>query len=100
MKAPAPVVLGFMHRWRDLTDTLPAVAVPTLFITGDLPDQHWRPADAQVAAATMPHARAVAVTGAGHVGPLLVDVDLIARTVIEFWTSLQSAHRCDSAPAH
>jgi pimeloyl-ACP methyl ester carboxylesterase len=80
--------IRFMHSWRPLTDKLPAVAIPTLLITGDLGDQHWRPADAQVAAATMPDARAVAVTGAGHLGPLLLDVDQIASTVIEFWKSL------------
>lgn len=60
----------FMHRWRPLTDTLPEINVPTLFLTGDLDDQHWRPADAQAAAATMPNAQVVALTGAGHVGPL------------------------------
>ena len=80
--------IRFMHGWRPLTDKLPAVTVPTLLITGDLGDQHWRPADAQVAAATMPNARAVAVTGDGHLGPLLLDVDQIASTVIEFWKSL------------
>ena len=78
-----------MHSWRAVTDKLPAVTVPTLLIAGDLADQHWQPADAQAAAATMPHARAVAVTGAGHVGPLLLDVDLIASTVTEFWKSLR-----------
>jgi len=31
----------------------------------------------------------VAVTGAGHLGPLLLDVDLIAETVIAFWKSLR-----------
>jgi pimeloyl-ACP methyl ester carboxylesterase len=81
--------IRFMHSWRPLTDKLPAVTVPTLLITGDLGEQHWRPADAQVAAATMPDARAVAVTGAGHLGPLLVDVDQIASTVTEFWKSLR-----------
>ena len=81
--------IRFMHSWSALTDKLPAVTVPTLLITGDLPDQHWRPADAEAAAATMPDARAVAVTGAGHLGPLLLDVDLIAETVIAFWKSLR-----------
>jgi pimeloyl-ACP methyl ester carboxylesterase len=80
--------IRFMHRWRPLTDTVPAVTAPTLFLTGDLDDQHWRPADAQTAAATMPNARVVTLTGAGHVGPLLVDVDLISRAVTEFWRSL------------
>jgi len=79
----------FMHSWRPLTDKLPAVTVPTLLIAGDLADQHWGPADAQAAAATMPDARAVAVTGAGHVGPLLVDVDQIASVITEFWKSLR-----------
>ena len=79
----------FMHRWRPLTDTLPEINVPTLFLTGDLDDQHWRPADAQAAAATMPNAQVVALTGAGHIGPLLVDADLIARTVTEFWGTLR-----------
>ena len=79
----------FMHRWRSLTDTLPAINAPTLFLTGDLDDQHWGPADAQAAAATMPNAQVVTLTGAGHVGPLLLDVDLIAHTVTEFWRPLR-----------
>jgi pimeloyl-ACP methyl ester carboxylesterase len=80
--------IRFMHSWRPLTDKLPAVTVPTVLIAGSLGDQHWQPADAQAAAATMPVARAVAVSGAGHVGPLLLDVDQIASTVVEFWKSL------------
>jgi pimeloyl-ACP methyl ester carboxylesterase len=79
----------FMHRWRPLTDILPRVNVPTLFLTGDLDDQHWSPADAQAAAATMPDAQVATLTGAGHLGPLLVDADLIASTVTEFWRSLR-----------
>jgi pimeloyl-ACP methyl ester carboxylesterase len=79
----------FMHRWRGLTDTLLAVTAPTLFLTGDLDDQQWSPDDAQAAAATMPNARAVTLTGAGHLGPLLLDADLIAHTVTEFWRSLR-----------
>jgi pimeloyl-ACP methyl ester carboxylesterase len=79
----------FMHRWRPLTDTLPKVNVPTLFLTGDLDDQHWRPADADAAAATMPNAHVVTLTGAGHLGPLLLDDELIARTVTEFWRTLR-----------
>lgn len=81
--------IRFMHRWQPLTDKLPAITVPTLFITGKVADQHWQPADAEAAAATMPHARAVAVSGAGHLGPLLLDVDEIATIVSEFWQSLR-----------
>ena len=79
----------FMNRWRPLTDTLPRVNVPTLFLTGDLDDQHCSPADAHAAAATMPNAQVVTLTGAGHVGPLVVDAALIAGTVIEFWRTLR-----------
>jgi pimeloyl-ACP methyl ester carboxylesterase len=80
--------IRFMHRWRTLTDKLPAVTVPTVLITGDLCAQHWGPADARAAAEAMPAARAVGVTGSGHIGPLLVDVDQIASTVIDFWNSI------------
>ena len=71
--------IRFMHHWHALTDKLPAVIVPTLLMTGDLPDQQWQPADAQAAAAAMPTARAVAVTGAGHLGPRCSIVRSIAR---------------------
>lgn len=81
--------IRFMHSWRPLNEKLAAVTVPTLLITGDLADQHWQPADAEAAAATMHDARAVPVTGTGHLGPLLLDVDLIAETVAEFWKSLR-----------
>jgi pimeloyl-ACP methyl ester carboxylesterase len=80
--------IRFMHSWRPLTDKLHAVTVPTVLITGSLGDQHWQPADAHAAAKSMPAARAVAVSGSGHVGPLLVDGDHIASTVIAFWNSL------------
>jgi pimeloyl-ACP methyl ester carboxylesterase len=57
--------IRFMHRWQPLTETLPAITAPTLFLTGDLDDQHWGPAEARAAAATMPDARVVALTGWG-----------------------------------
>ncbi len=80
--------IRFMHQWRALTDQLPAVNVPALFMTGDLGDQHWSPAAARAAADTMPDARVVRLSGAGHVGPLLVDADVIAQAVTGFWSSL------------
>lgn len=82
--------IRFMHSWHALTDELPNIMVPTLLVTGDIADQHWRPADARAAAATMPHARAVAVTGAGHLGPLLLDADLMPRPFASF------GNRCDN----
>ncbi|KIU18666.1 alpha/beta fold hydrolase [Mycolicibacterium llatzerense] len=83
--------IRFMHRWHALTDLLPAVTVPTLLMTGDLGDQGWSPAAAQAAADTMPDARVVPLTGAGHVGPLLVDTDAIAQAVTDFWASVTAS---------
>lgn len=80
--------IRYMHSWQALTDQLPAVSVPTLLMTGDLGDQHWSPADARAAAETMPDARVVTLTGDGHVGPLLVDSDLIAQAVTDFWATI------------
>lgn len=80
--------IRYMHSWHALTDQLAALAVPTLLMTGDLGDQHWSPTDARAAAATMPDARVVALTGSGHVGPLLVDTDAIAEAVTNFWASV------------
>ncbi|WIM88570.1 alpha/beta hydrolase [Candidatus Mycobacterium wuenschmannii] len=79
--------IRFMHRWQPLTDKLPAITAPTLFLTGDVDGQQWSPAEAEAAAATMPDARVVRLRGAGHVSPLLLDTDLIANTVADFWRS-------------
>ena len=79
--------IRFMHRWQPLTDTLPAITVPTLFLTGAVDGQDWSPSRARTAAATMPDARVVQLRGAGHVSPLLLDTDLIASTVADFWRS-------------
>jgi pimeloyl-ACP methyl ester carboxylesterase len=79
--------IRFMHHWQPLTDKLPAITAPTLFLTGDVDGQQWSPARAQAAAATMLDARVVTLTGAGHVSPLLLDTDLIASTVADFWQS-------------
>jgi len=80
--------IRYMHSWHALTEQITTVTVPTLLMTGDLGDQHWSPAHARATAATMPDARVVALTGAGHVGPLLVDTDLIAQAVTDFWASV------------
>lgn len=79
--------IRFMHRWLPLTDTVQKVTVPTLFLTGDLGHRNWRPADAHAAAASMPNARVVALTGTTYVGTLLLDTDAIADAVTAFWTS-------------
>jgi pimeloyl-ACP methyl ester carboxylesterase len=77
--------LRFMHHWQPLTDKLPAITAPTLFLTGDVDGQQWSPTAAR--AATMPDARVVTLSGAEHVSPLLLDTDLTASTVADFWQS-------------
>ena len=79
--------LPVLHHWQPLTDKLPEITAPTLFLTGDVDGQQWSPTVAQAAAATMPDARVVTLRSAGHVGPLLLDTDLIASTVADFWQS-------------
>jgi len=90
--------IRYMHSWHALTSQLAGVTVPTLLMTGDLGDQEWSPADARAAAAAMPDARVVSLTGSGHVGPLLVDADAIAQAVTEFWESLPAVPRPPAAP--
>jgi hypothetical protein len=46
----------------------------------------WQGADAEAVAATMRDARVGAVTGTGHVSPLLLDVDGIEKSVRDFWS--------------
>jgi pimeloyl-ACP methyl ester carboxylesterase len=75
------------HRWQPLSGKLPTITASTLFLTGDVDGQQWSPAHAQAAAVTMPDARVVTLSGAGHVSPLLLDTDFIASTVADFWQS-------------
>src|SRR3984957_5059217 len=67
----------FMNRWHALTDTLPRVNVPTLFLTGDLDDQHWSPADAHAAAATMPNVQVVSLDIYVHDDTFLYDLYIV-----------------------
>lgn len=72
---------------RDLGDRLPGIATPTLLLAAADDATGWRPTDAQAAADRMPHARARAVRGTGHVSPLLLDADVIETSILELWSS-------------
>lgn len=82
-----------VHR-KDLSARLASIAAPTAMITGT-DDEMWDYTMAQAAAAKMPNATAIPVRGAGHIAPLLLDPDLIAHTIVEFWNS--SEHRSQRA---
>jgi pimeloyl-ACP methyl ester carboxylesterase len=68
----------------DLAAVLEAVATPVLITTGRH-DPMWSAADAEAAARDLPHAAAVILPGAGHVGPLLQAPDALIDLVTTFW---------------
>jgi pimeloyl-ACP methyl ester carboxylesterase len=61
------------------------IKVPTLFVVARDDAMGWQVADAQVIASTMADAKVEAVTGTGHVSPLLLDTAGIEKAVREFW---------------
>jgi pimeloyl-ACP methyl ester carboxylesterase len=65
------------------------IKVPTLFVVARDDAMGWQVADAQVIASTMADAKVEAVTGTGHVSPLLLDTMGIEKAVREFWLATQ-----------
>ncbi len=61
------------------------VRQPALLLAGRDDPMGWQPSDAEVVAATMPHARAGGVAGSGHVTPLVVDADAVLAAITDFW---------------
>jgi pimeloyl-ACP methyl ester carboxylesterase len=85
----ARAVRAFLIDRADLTDLLPAIEAPSLFVAGgDDPD--WRPEDAERAAALAPFARAAVVPRARALVPL-EEPQRLAQLIREFWASLESA---------
>jgi pimeloyl-ACP methyl ester carboxylesterase len=79
----------------DLTRSLPSVRVPTLLVAA-ASDPGWTPAQAAAAARLLPRGAATTVPGAGHVAPLLQDVDLLTDLVTHFWTDPAGSGRPDA----
>jgi pimeloyl-ACP methyl ester carboxylesterase len=74
---------------RDLTPVLPEIAAPTLVVTGDeLPV--FTPADAQAAAATLPHGTSAVIAGTRHLAPLEA-AQSVVEVVVAFWTDVAAA---------
>ncbi|MFC9557298.1 alpha/beta fold hydrolase [Rhodococcus sp. NPDC056960] len=72
-----------LHR-KGLEPLLPRIGVPTLMVVPRA-DTMISLDQARAAAATMPHAAATAVDGAGHITPLISDPAGLADLITAFW---------------
>lgn len=79
---------SMMLKRPDLSDYLPRVAAPTLMLAARDDDEGWPLQQAEAACATMPNARAGVPSGSARVAPLLLDAELIARTLLGFWSEV------------
>jgi pimeloyl-ACP methyl ester carboxylesterase len=75
-----------LHR-SGVEDLLPRIAVPTLVISVRDDAMGWRPDEARRTSAAIPDCRVEEVAGGGHIAPLLIDRDRIARLLTEFWAA-------------
>jgi pimeloyl-ACP methyl ester carboxylesterase len=72
-----------LHR-KGLDPLLPRIVAPTLMVVPRA-DTMISLEQARAAAATMPHAAATTVDGAGHVTPLIADPAALAELITAFW---------------
>lgn len=91
---------GMLHAMRSMMlgrsgveDLLPRITIPTLVMPVRDDVMGWRPDEARRTCAQIPDCRVEEVTGGGHVAPLLLDTDRIARLLTEFW----AAHHAETA---
>jgi pimeloyl-ACP methyl ester carboxylesterase len=85
---------GMLHAMRSMMlgrsgveDLLPRITIPTLVMSVRDDVMGWRPDEARRTCAKIPDCRVEEVAGGGHVAPLLVDSDRIARLLTEFWAA-------------
>jgi pimeloyl-ACP methyl ester carboxylesterase len=90
---------GMFHAMRSMMLNRPGMAAdaariktPTLLLVARDDAMGWQAADAEAVAATMRDARVGAVTGTGHVSPLLLDVEGIEKSVRDFWNDQSLEH--------
>ncbi len=70
----------------DLAPVLKAIATPVLITTGRN-DPMWSAAEAKAATRDLPHAAAVILPGAGHIGPPLQAPEALTDLVTAFWSN-------------
>jgi pimeloyl-ACP methyl ester carboxylesterase len=85
---------GMLHAMRSMMlhrsgveDLLGGIKVPTLVMSVRDDAMGWRPDEARRTSATIPDCRVEEVAGGGHVAPLLIEHDRIARLLNEFWVA-------------
>jgi pimeloyl-ACP methyl ester carboxylesterase len=83
-----------MLQRKSLNDRLPHIVARTLMLAARDDDEGWPLDAAEAACASMTNARAVMMSGSARVAPLLLDADLIADTLLDFWSEVgeQPAH--------
>jgi len=79
---------SMMLRRAGIEDMLPHITVPTLVMSVRDDAMGWRPDEARATCAKIPDCRVEEVAGGGHVAPLLIDRDRIARLLTQFWSSV------------
>jgi pimeloyl-ACP methyl ester carboxylesterase len=77
---------SMMMRRSGVEHLLPRIAVPTLMMSVRDDAMGWRPDEARRTCAAIPDCRVEEVAGSGHVAPLLVDGDRIARLLNGLWS--------------
>jgi len=78
---------SMMMRRSGVEHLLSRIAVPTLVMSVRDDAMGWRPDEARRTCTAVPDCRVEEVAGGGHVAPLLVDRDRIARLLTDFWTN-------------
>jgi pimeloyl-ACP methyl ester carboxylesterase len=85
---------GMLHAMRStmlrrsgVEELLPHISIPTLVMSARDDVMGWRPDEARHTCAKIPDCRVEAVAGGGHVAPLLLEPDRIARLLTEFWSA-------------
>jgi pimeloyl-ACP methyl ester carboxylesterase len=76
-----------LHR-KGMEDLLGSIKIPTLVLSVRDDAMGWRPDEARRTCAAIPDCRVEEVAGGGHVAPLLIERDRIARLLNEFWAAV------------